>query len=130
MDFLKIIQELTKASNLHLSDICVMAVLVTYAQYEPEQTIEISATKIHSEFERLNLRTIKKSLQHLTELHYIETIKQAAPKPNKYKVLIDIPKAQSKPQPIQFKKNSNKIASSDDYAAEAKRVMTKNPFLQ
>lgn len=130
MDFLKIIQELTKASNLHLSDICVMAVLVTYAQYEPEQTIEISATKIHSEFERLNLRTIKKSLQHLTELHYIETIKQAAPKPNKYKVLIDIPKAQSKPQPIHQKKNPYKQSEQGTTIEEYERIVRKNPFLQ
>jgi hypothetical protein len=128
MDFLKIIQELTKASNLHLSDICVMAVLVTYAQYEPEQTIEISATKIHSEFERLNLRTIKKSLQHLTELHYIETIKQAAPKPNKYKVLIPIPAAQ--PKQIYQKKNTNKYNADDEYIAEAVQAMRKNPFMQ
>lgn len=128
MDFLKIIQELTKASDLHLSDICVMAVLVTYAQYEPEQTIEISATKIHSEFERLNLRTIKKSLQHLTELHYIETIKQAAPKPNKYKVLIPIPAAQ--PKQIYQKKNTNKYNADDEYIAEAVQAMRKNPFMQ
>jgi hypothetical protein len=105
-----------------------MAVLVTYAQYEPEQTIEISATKIHSEFERLNLRTIKKSLQHLTELHYIETIKQAAPKPNKYKVLIPIPAAQ--PKQIYQKKNTNKYNADDEYIAEAVQAMRKNPFMQ
>jgi hypothetical protein len=128
MDFLKILKELTAATSLELSDICVMAVLVTYAQYEPEQTIEISATKIHSEFERLNLRTIKKSLQHLTELHYIETIKQAAPKPNKYKVLIPIPAAQ--PKQIYQKKNTNKYNADDEYIAEAVQAMRKNPFMQ
>lgn len=128
MDFLKILKELTKASNLHLSDICVMAVLVTYAQYEPDQTIEISATKIHSEFERLNIRTIKKSLQHLTELHYIETIKQEAPKPNKYKVLIDVPKAQA--QTIHQKKNPYKQSPEQGTTIEEyKRIATKNPFL-
>lgn len=128
MDFLKIIQELTKASNLHLSDICVMAVLVTYAQYEPEQTIEISATKIHSEFERLNLRTIKKSLQHLTDLHYIETIKQAAPKPNKYKILIDIPQTQSKPQ--HQKKNPYKQSEQGTSIEDYERIIRNNPLMQ
>ena len=129
MDFLKIIKELTKASSLRLSDICVMAVLVTYAQYEDNKTIELSAGQIKKEFERLDIRTIKKSLQHLAELHYIEIIKQAAPKPNKYKVLIDIPKGQPAPQ-IKQKKIINKIQSEADYIAEAKRVMLANPFLK
>lgn len=128
MDFLKILKELTKTSNLRLSDICVMAVLVTYAQYEPEQTIEISATKIHAEFERLNLKTIKKSLQHLTELHYIETIKQEAPKPNKYKVLIDVPKAQA--QTMHQKKNPYKQSNEQGTMIEEyKRIVNEKPFL-
>ena len=128
MDFLKILKELTKTSNLRLSDICVMAVLVTYAQYKPEQTIEISATKIHAEFERLNLKTIKKSLQHLTELHYIETIKQEAPKPNKYKVLIDVPKAQA--QTMHQKKNPYKQSNEQGTMIEEyKRIVNEKPFL-
>ncbi|MBO4534124.1 MAG: hypothetical protein J5726_10595 [Treponema sp.] len=105
-----------------------MAVLVTYAQYEPEQTIEISATKIHAEFERLNLKTIKKSLQHLTELHYIETIKQEAPKPNKYKVLIDVPKAQA--QTMHQKKNPYKQSNEQGTMIEEyKRIVNEKPFL-
>lgn len=129
MDFLKIIKELTKASSLRLSDICVMAVLVTYAQYEDNKTIELSASQIKKEFERLDIRTIKKSLQHLAELHYIEIIKQAAPKPNKYKVLIDIPKGQPAPQ-IKQKKITNKLDSDAEYIAQAVQAMRKNPFMQ
>jgi len=47
---------------------------------------------------------------------------------NRYKVLIDIPELKAKT--TYSKKPSNKIASSDNYVAEAKRVMLKNPFLQ
>ena len=125
------LKELTEQTNLELSDICVMAVFTTWAQYEAEQTTpEMSYNDIQAEFPRLSLSTIKRSITRLAANGYIEIVHQPKPKKNRYKVLIDIPKVQSKTQPIQFEKNSNKIASSDDYAAEAKRVMTKNPFLQ
>lgn len=128
MDFYKILKSLTKDNRLTFGDILVMSVIVTHAQYETDKTIEISFSEIHAEFERLSDKTIRRSLQRLSELEYIETIKQTAPKPNKYKVLIDVGQVQAKP--IYQKKPSNKIQSSDDFITEAKRVIAKNPFLQ
>lgn len=97
MDFLKILKTITKDSSLTRTDICVMAVITTYAQYEADKTIEMSAAQIHEEFESIPQRTIQRSVKHLAELHYISIIKQAAPKPNKYKVLIDIGQPEAKP---------------------------------
>lgn len=128
MDFYKILKSLTKDNRLTFGDILVMSVIVTHAQYATDKTIEISFSDIHAEFERLSDKTIRRSLQRLSELEYIETIKQTAPKPNKYKVLIEVGQVQAKP--IYQKKPSNKIQSSDDFITEAKRVIAKNPFLQ
>lgn len=128
MDFLKILKALTAAMDLELSDICVMAVLVTYAQYEENQTIEMSRSEIKAEFPRLSQSTIKRSISRLEENHYIAVIRSGTQK-NKYKVLIDIPKGQPAPQ-IKQKKIVNKIQSEADYIAEAKRVMLANPFLK
>lgn len=127
MDFYKILKSLTKDNRLTFGDILVMSVIVTHAQYATDKIIEISFSDIHAEFERLSDKTIRRSLQRLSELEYIETIKQTAPKPNKYKVLIEVGQVQAKP--IYQKKPSNKIQSSDDFIAEAKRVVAKNPFL-
>lgn len=128
MEFLKILIELTKDKRLTRTDICVMAVIVTYAQYGDDQTVELSANDIHERFETIPTRTIQRCIKHLSELNYIEVIHQQKPQKNRYKVLIPIPEIKAKP--TYQKKPSNKIASSDDYAAEAKRVMLKNPFLQ
>lgn len=128
MDFLKILKELTKDKQLTRSDICVMAVIVTYAQYADGQAVELSANDIHEEFETIPIRTIKRCVKHLSELHYIEIIKQAAPKPNKYKVLIPIPATQ--PKQIYQKKNTNKLNTDDEYIAQALQAMQKNPFMQ
>lgn len=127
MDFYKLLKELTKASELNLSDICVMSVLVTYAQYADNKTVEMSANNIKKEFERLNIRTIKKSLQHLTELNYIETIKQPAPKPNKYKILIELGQAQNE-RPIKHTKK-NIIETDADYLSEVNEAVNANRFL-
>lgn len=128
MDFYKILKELTNQTNLELSDICVMAVFTTWAQFEEEQTTpEMSYTDIQTEFPRLSLSTIKRSVMRLTANGYIEVIKQPPPKKNKYKVLIDIPKTKEKP--IYQKKNSNKIMANDDDIAAYKEVAFKNPYL-
>ena len=129
MDFLKILKALTAAMDLELSDICVMAVLCTYAQFEDDKTVELSVNDIHTEFERLHKRTIQRSLARLSELHYIQTIKQKAPKKNKYKVLIDIPKGQAQP-PIHQKKNPYKQSSEQTPIEEYERIIRKNPFMQ
>lgn len=127
MDFLKILKQLTEADNLTFSDICVMAVLVTYAQYGDDQSVEMSYSDIHEEFKRIPIVTIRCCIQRLAANGYIQIIRNGTQK-NRYKVLIPIPEIKAKP--TYQKKPSNKIASSDDYAAEAKRVMLKNPFLQ
>ena len=129
MDFYKIFKTITNDERMAFGDILVMSVIATRAQFIEDQTVELSFKDIHIEFPRLSDKTIRRSLQRLAELHYIEIIKQAAPKPNKYKVLIDIPKGQPAPQ-IKQKKNFNKIQSEADYIAEAKRVMLANPFLK
>lgn len=130
MDFLKILKELTKDKNLTRTDICVMAVIVTYAQYGDDQTVEMSYSDIHEEFETIPIRTIQRCVKHLQALHYIAVIRNGTQK-NKYKVLIDIPKAQSKPQPIHQKKNPYKQSSEQGTTIEEyKRIATKNPFLQ
>lgn len=128
MDFLKILKELTAATSLELSDICVMAVLVTYAQYEPEQSIEMSYSEIHAEFTRLSITTIKRAIKRLEDNHYIQ-IKRSGTQKNRYKVLIDIPKVQPVPQ-IKQKKIANKLDSDADYIAQAVQAMQKNPFMQ
>lgn len=128
MDFLKILKELTAATSLELSDICVMAVLVTYAQYEPEQSVEMSYSEIHAEFTRLSITTIKRAIKRLEDNHYIQ-IKRSGTQKNRYKVLIDIPKVQPAPQ-IKQKKIANKLDSDAEYIAQATQVMRKNPFMQ
>ena len=127
MDFLKILKQLTEADNLEFTDICVMAVLVTYGQYAEDQTVEMSVNDIHEEFKRISIRTIKTCIQRLAANGYIEVIKQPAPKKNRYKVLIPIPEVKAKP--TYAKKPSNKIQSEDEYIKEAKRVALANPFL-
>lgn len=129
MDFLKILKELTAATSLELSDICVMAVLVTYAQYEPEQSVEMSYSEIKAEFTRLSIITIKRAIKRLQDNHYIE-IKRSGTKKNRYKILIDIPKAQSKPQPIHTKKNPYKQSEQGTTIEEYERIARKNPFMQ
>ena len=128
MDFLKILKELTAATSLELSDICVMAVLVTYAQYEPEQSVEMSYSEIHAEFTRLSIATIKRAIKRLEDNHYIQ-IKRSGTQKNRYKVLIDIPKVQTAPQ-IKQKKIANKLDSDAEYIAQATQAMRKNPFMQ
>lgn len=128
MDFLKILKELTAATSLELSDICVMAVLVTYAQYEPEQSVEMSYSEIHAEFTRLSIATIKRAIKRLEDNHYIQ-IKRSGTQKNRYKVLIDIPKVQPVPQ-IKQKKIANKLDSDAEYIAQATQAMRKNPFMQ
>jgi Fe2+ or Zn2+ uptake regulation protein len=128
MDFLKILKELTAATSLELSDICVMAVLVTYAQYEPEQSVEMSYSEIHAEFTRLSITTIKRAIKRLEDNHYIQ-IKRSGTQKNRYKVLIDIPKVQTAPQ-IKQKKIANKLDSDAEYIAQATQAMRKNPFMQ
>ena len=128
MDFLKILKELTAATSLKLSDICVMAVLVTYAQYEPEQSVEMSYSEIKAEFTRLSITTIKRAIKRLEDNHYIQ-IKRSGTQKNRYKILIDIPKAQSKPQPIQ-KKNPYKQSKPGTTIEEYERIVRKNPFMQ
>lgn len=127
MEFLKILIELTKDKRLTRTDICVMAVIVTYAQYGDDQTVELSANDIHEQFETIPTRTIQWCISHLEKLNYIQVYRQP-PKKNRYKVLIPIPEIKAKP--TYQKKPSNKIQSSDDFITEAKRVIAKNPFLQ
>lgn len=126
MDFLKILIELTKDKQLTRTDICIMAVIVTFAQYDADQTIELSASDIHEQFETIPIRTIQRCIKHLELLQYIEIIRQPKPQKNKYKVLIPIPKPQSKPI---IQKKSNKIQSDDSYIEELKRAAAQNPFL-
>lgn len=126
MDFLKILKVLTEANDLELSDICVMAVLTTYAQYNKDKSIEMSYSEINEEFKRLSMSTIKRSIKRLVANGYISITKSQTQK-NIYKILIDIPEIKAKP--IYQKKISNKIQSEDDYIAEAKRVALANPFL-
>lgn len=89
MDFLKIMKLTTTDEALTYSDICVMAVIATYAQYQADKTVELSAPDIHGEFPRLSIRTIKDAVKRLSEHKYIEVIKSKGMK-NKYRVLIPI----------------------------------------
>lgn len=128
MDFYKILKELTNKTNLELSDICVMAVFTTWAQYEDEQTTpEMSYNDIKTEFPRLSISTIKRSIARLVTNGYIEIIRQQKPKKNRYKVLLEIPKPQSKP--ILQKRIANKIQSDDSFIEDMTMAITKNPFL-
>ena len=127
MEFLKILIELTKDKRLTRTDICVMAVIVTYAQYGDDQTVELSANDIHEQFETIPTRTIQWCINHLEKLNYIQVYRQP-PKKNRYKVLIPIPKIQAKP--IYQKKNSNKIQTDDEFIERAKKAALSNPFLQ
>lgn len=127
MDFLKILKILTQDKNLTRTDICVMAVLTTYAQYEEDQSAELSYSDIHEAFETIPIRTIQRCVKHLQALQYIQIIRNGTQK-NRYKVLIPIPKIQAKP--IYQKKNSNKIQSDDEFIERAKKAALSNPFLQ
>lgn len=129
MEFYKLLAVLLKDKNLTRSDVCVLSVIVTYAQYQENQIAELSASDIQEIFETVGLRTIRRCIKHLAELHYIQTIKQKAPKKNKYKVLIDIPKGQAQP-PIHQKKNPYKQSSEQTPIEEYERIARKNPFMQ
>lgn len=133
MEFYKLLVTISNDERLEYTDMHVMAVLVTLAQY-PEQcveekTVEISAAEIHDKFRRLPVVTVKRCLQRLSDLNYIETIKQPAPKKNRYRILIDIPQVKAQDKQIYHKKNSNKLQSDDEYIEDIKRVALANPFL-
>lgn len=89
MDFFKILKLTTNDETLTYSDICVMAVIATYAQYQDDKTVELSANDVHAEFPRLSVRTISRAIERLTANKYIEIIKAKGAK-NKYRVLIPI----------------------------------------
>lgn len=127
MDFLKILKELTAATSLELSDICVMAVLVTYAQYEPEQSVEMSYSEIHAEFTRLSITTIKRAIKRLEDNHYIQ-IERSGTQKNRYKILINIPQTQSKPQ--HQKKNPYKQSEQGTSIEDYERIIRKHPLMQ
>lgn len=129
MDFYKILKELTKDKNLEYTDIHVMAVLITFAQYEENQSVEMSYKDIHDEFERIPIPTIRDCIRRLINLHYIEK-QQGETQKNKYKVLIPILKTQAQPSAIHHKKNSNKLQVEDEYIEDIKRVALANPFLK
>ena len=129
MDFYKILKELTKDQNLEYTDIHVMAVLITFAQYEDNQSVEMSYKDIHDEFERIPIPTIRDCIRRLINLHYIEK-QQGETQKNKYKVLIPIPKIQAQPSEIYQKKNPYKQSHEQGTTIEEyKRVATKNPYL-
>lgn len=109
MDFLKILKQMTEADNLEYSDICVMAVITTYAQYDVNSTAELSIADIHGEFKRISLSTIKRALQRLIEHKYIEVIRENGQK-NKYKVLIPIGQAD---KPIKYRRTAAASADPD-----------------
>lgn len=132
MDFFKLLVSLTNDNNLEYTDIHVMSVLVTYAQYAEDKTIEISANDIHDVFKRIPIRTIRRCLQRLEELHYIEAIKQKPPKKNKYRVLIQIPGQTAAPDKPKIQQKKNKYAAASDVGtpiSEYQRIAAKNPFL-
>lgn len=124
MDFFKLLVSLTNDNNLEYTDIHVMSVLVTYAQYAEDKTVEISVNEIHDLFKRINVRTIIRCLQRLSELHYIEIIKQKPPKKNKYRVLIDIGQTQIRSN--KYTRYKKDISGTD--IEEYKSVI--NKFLQ
>ena len=125
--FLQILKVLTKDNKLTRTDICVMAVLATYAYFpnycKGDNIIEMSITEIHNAFETIPTRTIQRSIKHLAELGYIEPIRTKGKK-SRYEILIDLPKG----QPKQIHK-TNKIQSEGDYIEEVKRAALANPFL-
>ena len=125
MDFYKILKSITADTNLTFGDILVMSVLVTHAQYADNKTVQLTVKEIHEEFTRLSIANIKRSLNRLSELHYIEIIKQR-PYANKYHVLIDIGQAQSKAQSSKYTKHKKDIPVTD--IEEYKSVI--NKFLQ
>lgn len=116
MDFLKILKSMTEADDIGYSDICVMAVLVTYAQYNDDHIVEMSIPDIQAEFKRLSIKTIKRSIKRLTDNNYIQVIQTKGQK-NKYKVLIPIGQAD---KPIKYKRT---IAVSSDPDVEKYKVL-------
>ncbi len=104
MEFYKILQEMTEKSDVELSDICVMSVLVSYAQYTDEHIVTFSAKEIQEHFKRLSLRTVQRSLKRLIENNWIR-IENKGQK-NTYKILLEIPPAENKPIIHKKKKNS------------------------
>ena len=109
MEFYKILKELTKDKSVTRSDICVMAVITTYAQYHKQegQIAELSYSKIHEDFETIPIRTIQRCVKHLEDLKYIEVIRNGTQK-NRYKVLIDIPIQEKKEQQEQKQENQSR----------------------
>jgi len=95
MDFYKILQEMTEDADVELSDICVMSVLVSYAQYNDEHIVTFSAREIQEKFKRLSLRTVQRSLQRLIKNGWIRI--EARGQKNTYKVLLYIPPIEDKP---------------------------------
>lgn len=97
-EFLQILKEMRRHKELNYSDVCVMAVIVTEAQYKKVNTVELSIADIQAEFEMLSTMTIRRSLQRLINCNFLEVIKTKGQK-NKYRVLIDLRVQQSKDKP-------------------------------
>lgn len=98
-DFLQILKEMRQHKELNYSDVCVMAVIVTDAQYKKVNTVELSIADIQAEFEMLSTMTIRRSLKRLADNKFIEAIQTKGHK-NKYRVLIDMRTQQAKDKPI------------------------------
>lgn len=109
MDFLKILKSMTEADDIGYSDICVMAVITTYAQYNDDHIVEMSIPDIQAEFKRLSIKTIKRSIKRLTDNNYIQVIQTKGQK-NKYKVLIPIGQAD---KPIKYRRTAAASADPD-----------------
>lgn len=107
MDFYKILQEMTEKAEIELSDICVMSVLVSYAQYDNEQIVTFSAREIQEKFKRLSLRTVQRSLKRLIDNKWIRI--ESRGQKNTYKVLMYIPE----PKNEQKSKPKRKRPASD-----------------
>ena len=137
MDFYKVLKSFTNDNRLNFSDILVLSVLVTHVQYQDENDSDIclSYADIKSEFERLSISSIRRSLVRLADTGYIKYNAQSnakmTGKANTYTVLLDVPRVTKTIQkPNYQEKNTNKIQSSDDYIAEVATSIRKNPFLQ
>lgn len=114
-DFLQILKEMRQHKELNYSDVCVMAVIVTDAQYKKVNTVELSIADIQAEFEMLSTMTIRRSLKRLADNKFIEAIQTKGHK-NKYRVLIDMrTQEQTKDKPIIKRSASDLDKDIDKY---------------
>ncbi len=115
LKFVKLLTQTIQDQRLSRTELCVMSALVSKAYYDDKQKhiiATISATDLQAYIKTACLRTIRRSIQHLSEYGYIEVIRTNG-QTNQYKILVDTGAKEDKPTQNQYKKKQNPSVDPD-----------------